>query len=77
MDLAIGRIGKNYVLPNSVKPTKEQIKQVAKVKKELKQKAEAQRKIDNKIASQWVDKQKQKGKLSGSAWSEYKMKFAG
>ena len=76
MDLAIGRVGKTYVLPKSVKPTKEQMKEVAKVKKELKQKADAQKKIDNKAASQWVDKQKRKGKLSGAAWSDYKMKFA-
>ena len=44
MDQAIGKVGKTYVLPSSVKPTKEQIKQVAKVKKDLRENKTAPKK---------------------------------
>ncbi len=67
-------LGGSYILPPNVKPTKEQMKEVTIFKKGIKEKARIQKANDKKELKSWADKQYKKGKLSGTAWSEYVMK---
>lgn len=67
-------LGGSYILPPNVKPTAEQRKEVSAFKKGLKEKQKIQKTKDTKELKAWADKQYKKGKLSGSAWSEYVMK---
>jgi hypothetical protein len=71
MDLAIGKVGKTFILPSSVKPTAEQKKQVTKIKREMKKKSNVQNKKDNKEMVKWLLKQKKGGKLTDQEAYDY------
>ncbi len=72
---SVATIGGSYVLPPNVKPTAEQKKQVTEFKKGLKAKEAIEKKKNAAEVRKWADQQYKKGKLSGSAWSEYLQKL--
>lgn len=59
--LPIGKVGKNYILPSSVKPTKDQREKVDKLKKEHNKVVREQKKAQEKVIK---EKQKEVAELN-------------
>lgn len=73
---SITAIGGSYVLPPGIKPTASQLKEVSTFRNGLKAKEAVEKKKSAAEVKKWADTQYKKGKLSGSAWSEYVQKVA-
>ena len=63
---AIGKVGTKFILPSSVKPTKDQVKKVTQIKKDIKQKETEKEKAKQAKNKVKADKRGQKAYASAS-----------